>query len=463
MTRILPASTGRFALPVALVLLLPTVAGAPAAASAGAAGVRVSLSARSVPHGGSVVLRVRPAAATCAVRLHRGTSRGRVVSRRRLPRSGRLALRGLRVAGRHTVVARCGRRSAKASFVVRRPAGAAPSPGARPTPGPAGAGPPSGAAPARGGSGTGGATPTDPLRLSWEPVAPAPAPRGEAQGAAVGSRLFVFGGFTSGGPVSLPATARSDAYDAATNAWQPVADLPVVVTHAPAVVDGDTIWLVGGYVGDSPGPATDQVWRYSVVTNAWSPAPALPAARGAGGAAIAGGELHYFGGTSRGTGKGSPDEEEHWALRLDGGTTWEPRAPLPNPRNHLAAVTLGDRVYAIGGQHAENETTGNQRQVDAYDPATDAWTRVADLPSARGHVSSSAVVVGGRIVVVGGTDQGNTASASVEAYDPAANAWTTLPALPVGRKSPVAGLIGGDLYVATGSFRLPTLKGRLSP
>jgi hypothetical protein len=205
-------------------------------------------------------------------------------------------------------------------------------------------------------------------------VAPAPAPRGEAQGAAVGSRLFVFGGFTSGGPVNLPATARSDAYDAATNAWQPVADLPVVVTHAPAVVDGETIWLIGGYVGDSPGPATDQVWRYSVVTNAWSPGPALPAARGAGGAAIIGGELHYFGGTSRGSGKGSPDEEEHWALRLDGGTTWEPRAPLPNPRNHLAGVTLGNRLYAIGGQHAENENTGNQRQVDAYDPATDAWS-----------------------------------------------------------------------------------------
>jgi len=310
-------------------------------------------------------------------------------------------------------------------------------------------------------------TPADPwpdvTGFAWSAVKATPGPRGEAQGAAVGSRLFVFGGFTSGGATSLPVTARSDAYDAAADAWQQIADLPVAVTHAAAVVDGTTIWLLGGYVGDSPGPATDQVWRYSTTTNAWSPGPPLPAPRGAGGAALLDGELHYFGGTSRGTGPGSPDEDEHWVLRVDGGTAWEPRAPLPNPRNHLAGAALGGRIYAVGGQHGENERTGNQRQVDAYDPATDSWTQVADLPSARGHVATSAVVVAGRIVVIGGTEQGNVASALVEAYDPAANAWLALPALPQGRKSPVAGLIGGDLYVATGSFKTPTLKGRLLP
>lgn len=129
----------------------------------------------------------------------------------------------------------------------------------------------------------------------------------------------------------------------------------------------------------------------------------------------------------------------------------------------LAGAALDGRLYAIGGQHAESEARGSQRQVDAYDPAMDTWTSVADLPSARGHVSSSAVVVAGRIVVVGGTDQGTVASTAVEAYDPATNAWTSLPGLPVGRKSAVAGLIGGDLYVATGSFKSPTLKGRFSP
>jgi hypothetical protein len=35
--------------------------------------------------------------------------------------------------------------------------------------------------------------------------------------------------------------------------------------------------------------------------------------------------------------------------------------------------------------------------------------------------------------------------------------------LPDTRKTPVAGLLGADLYVATGSFRIATLRGRLLP
>jgi hypothetical protein len=38
-----------------------------------------------------------------------------------------------------------------------------------------------------------------------------------------------------------------------------------------------------------------------------------------------------------------------------------------------------------------------------------------------------------------------------------------LPRLPEGRKTPVADLVDGNLYVATGSFKLPTLRGRFTP
>jgi len=272
----------------------------------------------------------------------------------------------------------------------------------------------------------------------------------------------VFGGFTSG--ATLTTTARSDFYDVASRTWQRVEDLPVEITHAAPVVDGRTIWLLGGYVGDHPGPATAQVWRYDTATDTWSQGPSLPAARGAGAATIVGRQLHFFGGTSRSGTNGDPDEGEHWVLGLDGGGGWQARAPLPNPRNHLAGVGLGGLVYAIGGQHAENESTGNQDQVHAYDPATNSWSPRAPLPAARGHISSSAVVVGGRIVVIGGTEQGNKASAAVSVYDPAANAWSGFTPLPnEPRKTPVAGLIGAELYVATGSFRTATLRGRLAP
>jgi hypothetical protein len=480
--------TPALSIAAALLLLgaLAVLAG-PAASAAPAAGLRVSLSVRTLAPGGSLALRVRPASSRCRLALHFGTSRGRVTLRRRVPRSGRLVLARVGRPGRRTVVVRCGRRIAKAAFFVREgalapstPDAQAPTAGAPGTPGAPGTAPVPGRSPsgAPAPPASGQATPpapapapapappafnpwADTTRFTWQTVRSAPGPRLEAQGAAVGGRLFVFGGFTT--EAELDTTARSDAYEPASDTWRRVADLPDEITHAPAVVDGTTIWLLGGYSGDHPGPATERVWKYSVTTNAWSAGPPLPAARGAGAAAILGRQLHFFGGTSRNGRNGNPDQGDHWVLPLDGGSGWQARAPMPNPRNHLAGAALGGRVYAIGGQYEENELTGNQRDVHAYDPGTDRWTQVASLPSPRGHISASAIVVGGRIVVIGGTEQGSRPSSAVTVYDPGANAWSALPKLPQGRKTPVADIIGNDLYVATGSFRLSTLRGRFQP
>src|SRR5215213_3711606 len=82
--------------------------------------------------------------------------------------------------------------------------------------------------------------------FSWQTKAPAPLQRFEAQGVAVDGKLYVFGGFTSN---FLTATTRSDVYDPATNSWTRIADLPDQITHAHAVADGNSIWLMGGLIG----------------------------------------------------------------------------------------------------------------------------------------------------------------------------------------------------------------------
>lgn len=241
--------------------------------------------------------------------------------------------------------------------------------------------------------------PETPGLFSWETRASSPIVRQEAQGAAVGTRIFVFGGFHQG----LQTTPRSDVYDTTTNTWRRIADMPEELTHSPVLVVDDVIWFFGGYVGDHPGGATRHVWRYDTRTDTWDRGPDLPAPRGGSGAALVGRTLHVYGGTDRKAGTTDDnDQPHHWSLSLDGGG-WVRRADLPNPRNHMSGVGLGGLAYAIGGQHHENENTGNQAQVDAYDPATDTWTRVADLPTPRGHTTASAVVHQGRILVIGGT------------------------------------------------------------
>ena len=293
--------------------------------------------------------------------------------------------------------------------------------------------------------------------FSWDSKSSAPIGLSEAQGAAVGEKVYVFSGFDAGSTT----TARSSVYDTTKNSWSALPDTPIEVTHAPAVVDGETIWLIGGYRGDHPGPAIRDVWKFDTVTRLWRVGPPLPAPRGAGAAAIVGRQLHYFGGTNRVAGSTADlDQSSHWVLNLDGGTTWSSRAALPNPRNHLTGIAVGGKIYAIGGQHNENENTGLQSDVHRYNPATNAWTKVASLPKARSH--SAAVGRDGQIIVMGGTNPGAGASSDVTAYHPQQNVWSKLPSLPGGRKTAVAAVVNDVVYFTGGSHSTATYGGRFN-
>lgn len=286
--------------------------------------------------------------------------------------------------------------------------------------------------------------------LTWANRAPAPLGRTEAQGIVVNNKLYVLGGFYN---AAEQTTDRADVYDPATDTWTRLANVPEKLTHAAVAEDGQgNIYLIGGYVGDHPGPSTAKVWKYSIASNAWSAGPSLPEARGAGAAARIGGRIYYVGGAVRTSVQNTVDRPTHYVLDLTSGT-WSSKTPMPNPRNHLGAVALGDKLYAIGGQHAAKEATQNQSQVDVYDPGTDTWTQAAQMPNARGHVSASTFVHNNQIIVAGGSVDGSLfglASAEVTAYNPAANTWTRLSPLPDARKTPVGGAVGGELIVTTG-------------
>ncbi len=282
--------------------------------------------------------------------------------------------------------------------------------------------------------------------ISWQTAAPSPIPRFEAHSAAVNGKLYVFGGFFN---TSIEATTRSDVYDVASNSWTRIADLPIPVTHSAVIVDGGTICLFGGFVGNDPGPSTTDVWKYSIGSNSWSRGPSLPEPRAAGAAGLLGREVHYFGGLGPGNLLTGFDQSSHFVLNLDTGG-WRGAAALPNPRNHLGGGQLGGKLYAIGGQHRNGEADANQNTVSVYDPATNSWTSAAPLPLARGHIGSSTFVRNGRILVIGGAANGPSARAEVSEYNPQLNAWRPLTPIPEGRAAAVAGWVNNLLVVSTG-------------
>jgi N-acetylneuraminic acid mutarotase len=232
--------------------------------------------------------------------------------------------------------------------------------------------------------------------------------------------------------------------------------MPVAVTHGGVAVDGTTVWIVGGLLGDYRGGEnlpTRDTWRYDTLTDTWAPGPRLPAATGAGGTAILGRGLHYFGGFAP---DGQGDSSKHYVLNLDAAafdpaTTWTTAAPMPTARNHFGSAVLGGKIYAIGGQHGRDETNRNLRDVDVYDASTNRWSPVAKLPKPMSHFHNSTVVVNNRILIAGGVTNGRYPLTDTWEYDPATNQWAASLPLPAPRKAPVAVVGVGVLYVLTGS------------
>ena len=288
---------------------------------------------------------------------------------------------------------------------------------------------------------------------TWLTGASAPVTLFEAQAAAVADRVYVFGGFNN---LNVHATRAVNVYDTLTDTWAPRSEMPSPVTHGAVAVDGATVWLLGGLLGDYAGgenlPAKD-TWRYDMATDVWAPGPPLPAATGAGGAALVGRKLHYFGGFAP---DGQSDSSNHYVLDLDAlaadpTTTWSYAKAMPAARNHFGTAVVGGKVYAIGGQHGRDETNRNLADVHVYDPATDGWSFATPLPVPMSHFHNSTAVVNDRILVAGGVTNGRTPLSDVWEYDPATNTWAASDAMPAPRKAPVAVLAAGRLYVLTGS------------
>lgn len=114
---------------------------------------------------------------------------------------------------------------------------------------------------------------------------------------------------------------------------------------------------------------------------------------------------------------GDPDDERRYnawmnevreALRTvevyDPATdTWNPCAPLPEPRQNMAAALGADgKIYVIGGLDSYSNLEA-KRSVFVYDPASDSWSEGPPLRTARqGH--TAVATQDGRIYAIGGTN-----------------------------------------------------------
>jgi hypothetical protein len=121
-------------------------------------------------------------------------------------------------------------------------------------------------------------------------------------------------------------------------------------------------------------------------------------------------------------------------------------APLNYPRTACAAAAFEGKIYIFGGRD-HNQLIS---QVEVYDPATNQWSPISQLPTPREGVAA-AVMDSSIWVIAGSNFQSNTAI--IDRYYPHSNTWDTLPyQLNQSRVAAVAGLLNGEMYVFGGYY-----------
>jgi N-acetylneuraminic acid mutarotase len=294
----------------------------------------------------------------------------------------------------------------------------------------------------------------EPSYFNWTNLTPSNHARSESQTVTYQGEMYCFNGFAP----NIDIENSVEKYNPQTDTWTALAPMPLqgngqpnAVTHNGIALVGDVVWIIGGRVGDNPGPVTNKVWLYDISANQWSAGPALPIPAAGGGVGRIGRKIHYVGGLDT---NASCDVDYHLVYDLDNpGAGWQDHtatSPMPIARNHFGTVVLDGKLYTIGGQNGHDGCGGgsNIKPVHVYDPVTDQWTRLADFPRNESHLEPSTFAVDGKIYVIGGQSQGTKANV----YDPQTDTWSELTnyQLPQALLAPNARIFGQKMVVANG-------------
>jgi hypothetical protein len=210
----------------------------------------------------------------------------------------------------------------------------------------------------------------------------------DAQGAALGRDVYVFGGG------SFSELDHILSFDPARGVVQSVGSLPQAQSDVAVAQSGGTAYVVGGYDGTN--------WLDTIL--AWRPGSSvrvvahLPVGLRYSAVSAIDGRLLIIGGST-------PDGATDAIYRFDPASGRVQRiGRLPHPVTHAGAATLGSSVYLVGGRGNVLDTPSSS--VWSIDPVTGAVRAAGRLPRPLSDVG--VLSVGGAIVVAGGLSTAGT-------------------------------------------------------
>lgn len=239
----------------------------------------------------------------------------------------------------------------------------------------------------------------------WSQGPSLPEPRHHPYLVSTGAELFSIGGFIAANGGQWSASKDIFRLNETTGSWEKVADLLIPQSETVAAYIGDKIYIASGRtpVGTQNANWNDQgdidslqVFNPSTLDVSFGQAASIRRNSGAG--AVIDGKLYVVGGRVVGGGNVTANEV------FDPATgQWRTLAPMPNAQGGIAAAALEGRLYVFGGEFFNNSGGGVYSESWEYNPATDAWSPIADMPVPRHGLG--AVTVGDQVFVIAGATQ----------------------------------------------------------
>ena len=200
----------------------------------------------------------------------------------------------------------------------------------------------------------------------WEPVAGLQVPRDDFVSAVVGEEIWVLGGMTGDRGNRLDSI---EVLDTRTGTWRtsPVT-MPEGLASMEGAAIGRRIYVFGGLDADSR--ASDFAGVLDTATGRWRLLPPLPAPRYAHTVTLHDGRIYVIGGESVDGPTAQVDVFDPAT------TTWSTGTPMPQARGSHDTVSADGLLYVLGGWLDGGPTD----LVQTYDPATGRWGGAAPLP-----------------------------------------------------------------------------------
>ena len=292
--------------------------------------------------------------------------------------------------------------------------------------------------------------------LRWTKAAPFPTPEEELYGSVVNGKLYIIGGFGFAPCGGCPPGLMYE-YDPAADKWTKKKNIPVPVHHQAQAVYQNKIYIFGGCLKAITGEGSStNAWEYDPAADSYKALAPIPDKRCSAQAEQVGGKFYMIGGIM--------PMENGQGTRVTGlnqmydpvSNRWENRSPMPTTRNHAFSGVVNNKIYVIGGRQGAGAipVTSPTDIVEEYDPATNLWGPVKSrMPTPRS--GGGAATYNGKIYVGGGelqTRQMAAAFRALEAYDVATDTWTILPSMPSARHGNAAGFIGNKLHMVSGKM-----------